>query len=211
MANYPFQTSLRETMQANLARFQSTPHQRGGLRRAAVAIVLAKDPQSDQTCVILTLRSAALGRHGGQYALPGGRLDEGESETDAALRELHEELGLNLDRAQVMGQLDDYATRSGFCITPFVLWCPPGAVMQPDPSEVAAVFHIPLTELNSAHIPEFHHNANGDSPVLSAHIPTLGHEIYAPTAALLYQFREVALRAKATRVAHYDQPTFAWK
>ncbi len=211
MALFPFEPQLRTRIKDNLDSFQLAALRQSDLRRAAVAIVLAEQPNSDQASVILTLRSAALNRHGGQYALPGGRLDEDESETDAALRELHEELGLELDRSQVLGQLDDYPTRSGFCITPFVMWCPADAVVVPDPSEVAAVYHIPLAELNSPDIPDFLDNKDGQNPVLSAHIPTLGHEIYAPTAALLYQFREVALRAQTTRVAHFDQPTFAWK
>ena len=46
---------------------------------------------------------------------------------------------------------------------------------------------------------------------MSAPLPTLGHHLYAPTAAMMYQFREVALRGEATRVAHFDQPDFARK
>ncbi|WP_372885204.1 CoA pyrophosphatase [Shimia sp.] len=211
MTDYPFEPRLRESIRANLGRFAARAQPDDTLRRAAVAIVLARDPGSGQASVLLTLRAASLNRHGGQYALPGGRLDAGESAEQAARRELHEELGLALDRGQVLGRLDDYATRSGFRITPFVLWCPPEAGIIPDPSEVAAVYHIPLVELASPEIPRFHDNRNGDTPLLSAHIPTLGHEIYAPTAALLYQFREVGLCARATRVAHFDQPAFAWK
>ncbi len=159
----------------------------------------------------MTLRPPKLNRHGGQYALPGGRLDDGESEVEAAQRELKEELGLDLDQDAVLGRLDQFPTRSGFRISPIVMWAADHAELRPDPSEVAQVFHLPLRELDSPDIPRLEKSDNSDHPVLSAFFPTLGHYMYAPTAAILYQFREVALRRRATRVSHFDQPTFAWK
>lgn len=176
-----------------------------------MAIVIVKYPGSPKASVLLTLRPDHMNRHGGQYALPGGRLDCGETPVEGALRELHEELGLPIDAAQVLGMLDDYPTRSGFRITPVVVWAEEPAGLKPDPNEVAQVFHIPLTELDSPDIPTLSDAAPGERPVLSAYLPTLGHEVYAPTAAMLYQFREVAMWGNATRVADYDEPAFAWK
>jgi 8-oxo-dGTP pyrophosphatase MutT (NUDIX family) len=72
--------------------------------------------------VILTRRATAMRAHPGQWALPGGRLEPGESPLDGALRELHEELRLELAAEDVIGVLDDYPTRSGYVITPVVLW-----------------------------------------------------------------------------------------
>ena len=83
--------------------------------------------------------------HPGQFALPGGRLDEGESAEDAVLRELHEEIGVRVGRDAVLGRLDDYATRSGYVITPFVVWIAdvPGPLRpSPDEVEVLSLIHI---------------------------------------------------------------------
>tara|TARA_A100001037_G_C15008869_1_gene570730 strand:+ start:95 stop:736 length:642 start_codon:yes stop_codon:yes gene_type:complete len=181
------------------------------LRRAAVAIVVTDDVERGLACVLLTLRPMTIKRHANQYAIPGGRLDEGEGPAEAALRELSEELGVNLRAERIIGYLDDFPTRSGFCITPVVVWGGPGLEIDPDPDEVATVHRIPLDELNSPDIPILTPVDDGEHPILSAHIPTLGHEVWAPTAAILYQFREIALRGEMTRVYFYEQPAFARK
>lgn len=123
------------------------------LRQAGVVIVVAQIPGSDQACVLLTKRPEHMRRHAGQFALPGGRLDAGETIREAALRELREELRLQLDEGDILGQLDDLPTRSGFRITPIVAWGGPSLELDPDPEEVARVYRIPLTELDSPAIP----------------------------------------------------------
>lgn len=181
-----------------------------GLKRAAVAIVVVENRDDGGACILLTRRAGELRRHGGQYALPGGRVDAGETAAEAALRELQEELNLAITPENVLGRLDHYPTRSGFRIAPIVVWCDDTAALAPDPAEVQTVFWIPLADLDSPQIPRLE-AAHGDGhPVLSAPLATVGHPVYAPTAALLYQFREVALHGRATRVAHFDQPRFAW-
>lgn len=202
---------LRSEVSSRLSSFDVEHVQRDDLRRAAVAVVIAPQSKGDEAGVLITLRPQTMNRHSGQYALPGGRLDSGESEQDAALRELEEELGLSLTEGDIIGRLDDFPTRSGFCISPFVMWTEDLATLRPDPSEVAQVHHLSFSELNSPKIPRLVDSDVGDHPVLSAHFPSLGHYIYAPTAAILYQFREVAIRGQATRAAHFEQPTFAWK
>lgn len=198
-------------MQNNLSGFDVQNIAQEGLRNAAVAIVVTMAEDTDQASVLVTLRPPKLNRHGGQYALPGGRLDDGESDTDAALRELHEELGIELGPDNILGLLDHFPTRSGFRVTPVVLWAPETVELRPDPSEVAQVFHLPMHEIDSPDIPRLEASQNSEHPVLSAFFPSLGHFMYAPTAAIIFQFREVALRGKPTRVSHFDQPTFAWK
>ena len=97
--------------------------------------------------MLLTRRAADLRAHGGQWALPGGRCDAGETPAEAALRELHEELGLELGPDDVLGLLDDYPTRSGYLITPVVVWAAGGAAISPNPAEVASVHRIALEEI----------------------------------------------------------------
>jgi len=212
---FTFGTDLKRRLSDNLARFDVQTLEDPDLRQAAVAIVVGpggngSDPSAEAT-VLLTLRPKTINRHSGQYALPGGRLDAGETTVQAALRELDEELGLRLATDAVIGALDDYPTRSGFRITPVVAWTESSANLTPAPDEVYKVFRIPLGELDSPDIPILSEPTGNNHPVLSMVLPTLGHSMYAPTAALLYQFREVALRGARTRVAHYDQPGFAWK
>lgn len=211
MQTYAFTPAQRDRIKERLDQFAPLPVEQTGLRLAAVAIVITLDPATEQASILMTLRPQKLNRHGGQYALPGGRLDEGETDIEAARRELHEELGLELGAADVLGALDQFPTRSGFQISPIVMWATGAPQLRPDPSEVAAVFHLPLQELDSPDIPRLKSSDNSEHPVLSAYFPTLGHYMYAPTAAILYQFREIALRGVTTRAAHFDQPAFAWK
>jgi 8-oxo-dGTP pyrophosphatase MutT (NUDIX family) len=138
-------------------------------------------------------------------------MDAGETPEEAALRELEEELGVSLPGESVIGRLDDFPTRSGFRITPVVIWGGCDLSLRPDPHEVEEVFRIPFIELDSPEIPQFYPAPGQEEPVFSAPLATLGHPVYAPTAAMLYQFREVVLRGTPTRVAHYEQPRFAWR
>lgn len=177
-------------------------------RRAAVAVTLLAD-HLDRPCFVLTRRAPELPRHAGQWALPGGRVDPGESAEEAALRELEEEVGLALPGSAVLGCLDDYPTRSGFVITPVVIWAGPGAVLEPDPAEVAEAHRVPIEELERPEVPQLRRIPESDRPVIS--IPLLQGNIHAPTAAILYQLREVAIWGRATRVAHFEQPVFAWR
>ena len=149
-----------------------------------------------------------MNRHGGQYALPGGRLDEGESVIEAALRETHEEVGLYLETSSVLGLLDDLVTRSGFVITPVVAWAGVDPGFEADPGEVAQLYRLPLEELDAPSVPETVPDRAGGKPVMSAVFPTIGQRMYAPTAALLYQFREVCLHGRSTRVGDLGQPEF---
>ena len=159
--------------------------------------------------LILTRRSLTLRNHAGQWALPGGRIDAGESAEDTALREMREEIGLNLDHGAVIGRLDDFVTRSGFAMTPVVIWAGPQAHLVPNPDEVESIHRIPIREFMREDAPLLEHLAEGGAPVLR--MPVGDAWIAAPTAAILYQFREVCILGRATRVAHFEQPSFAWR
>ena len=208
---FPFTDDLRTKVAVNLQAFDPVAVDDDGLRHAAVAIVIVAHPRTGDAGILLTLRPLNLKRHGGQYALPGGRLDDGETPEAAALRELDEELRVTLGEADLLGNLDDYPTRSGFRISPIVMWGGTVGTINPDPGEVERVLHIPLDQLNGPGIPRLSEPGPDGRQVLSALLPAIGHEMFAPTAAMLDQFREVALNARPTRVAHYDQPQFAWR
>jgi 8-oxo-dGTP pyrophosphatase MutT (NUDIX family) len=179
------------------------------LKRAAVAITLVRSPgNEDGTALLLTLRAASLRAHSNQWAPPGGRCDPGETPVEAALRELDEEIGLKLAPDAVLGLLDDYPTRSGYLITPVVMWADDTAHLVPNPDEVASVHRIALTQIEREDAFNFIHIPESERLVIR-----FGHDgdfIHAPTAALIYQFREV-LAGRATRVAELEQPVFAWR
>jgi 8-oxo-dGTP pyrophosphatase MutT (NUDIX family) len=207
----PFDDATRRNIAGCCAAFARLP---GGepppaLKRAAVAIALvAAGDASGGTAVLLTLRAASLRAHRGQWALPGGRCDAGETPVTAALRELAEELGLELAPADVLGLLDDYPTRSGYLITPVVVWAAADAAISPNPAEVASVHRIALDELQRPDAFDFVGIPESTRRVIR--FRHAGRFIHAPTAALIYQFREV-LEGRNTRVAELEQPVFAWK
>jgi len=208
MAELRFDDSLREKLTAHLAGFERRSAPLAGKRPAAVAIVVMPDAEG-RAAILLTIRAAGLRRHGGQWACPGGRCEPGETAQDAALRELEEEVGLTLPPEHVLGRLDDYATRSGFVIMPVVVWGAPGAVLRPDPNEVATVVLVPIEELTADRVVLLPGPPGGEQ-VLALSLPPRGL-LYAPTAAILHQFAEVAVRGLTTRVAHFEQPRFAWR
>lgn len=204
-----FGDDLRAQLTSNLEVFERVQGTAAdGLRHAAVAVAVAGD-DAGRACFLLTRRAANLRRHAAQWALPGGRLDAGETPADGALRELEEEIGLRAEPSAVLGILDDYPTRSGYLITPVVVWTSTAPVLRLDPAEVASAHRVPLTELDKPDFPRLIPGSEPERPIIQ--LPLFGRFVHAPTAALLYQFREVAFHGRATRVAHFDQPTFAWR
>ncbi|RXT49134.1 coenzyme A pyrophosphatase [Bradyrhizobium betae] len=178
------------------------------LKRAAVVLALTASSDGDDTAFLLTKRASHLRAHRGQWALPGGRCDAGETPVAAALRELDEELALKLSVDAVLGLLDDYPTRSGYLITPVVVWAADSAAIVPNPDEVASVHRIALATIEQDDAFDFTAIAESTRRVIRFH-----HQmslIHAPTAALIYQFREV-LAGRHTRVTDLEQPVFAWK
>jgi 8-oxo-dGTP pyrophosphatase MutT (NUDIX family) len=220
--NFPCNDEFRRQIVDNLKTFEVRPGKREGTRRAAVAITVVEcghgpgvygmpkhDHWDTDAAVILTRRAAGLKNHAGQWAFPGGRMEKGETAEETALRELQEEVGLDLSAGHILGRLDDYTTRSGFTITPVVIWGGIGIRLNPDPSEVASAHRIPLQELMRPDAPILENIPESENPVLL--MPVGNSWIASPTAAMLCQFREVAVLGCGTRVAHFEQPYFAWK
>jgi 8-oxo-dGTP pyrophosphatase MutT (NUDIX family) len=196
----------RAAIAANLASFRRTRSDRTGLRAASVAVCIVLE--EDTPALLITRRAPGLRAHPGQWALPGGRRDPGETVSDAARRELCEETGVPVAPADVLGILDDYVTRSGYLITPVVVWGGPvSAAMRAAAAEVAQIHVVPLADLDVA--PQLVRIPESKAPVIQ--LPLLGRYLHAPTAAIVYQFCQVALHGHTVRVAHFEQPVFAWK
>ena len=206
----PFDHTTRRNIAERCAAFTRAAENEPvpALKRAAVAIALTEADAAGATALLLTLRAAGLRAHSNQWALPGGRCDEGETPVEAALRELHEELGLELGAHDVLGLLDDYPTRSGYLITPVVLWADTRVAISANPEEVASVHRVALEAIEPADAFDFIAIPESDRRVIR--FRHFGQFIHAPTAALIYQFREV-LAGRDTRVAELEQPVFAWK
>ena len=158
---------------------------------------------------LLCRRATRLSSHAAQWALPGGRLDEDETVVDAALRELDEEVGIRLTEADVLGLLDDYPTRSGYVITPVVIWGGGRLDPRPAPDEVMAVYRVGVHELLRDDSPRFITITESPRPVVQ--IPLGNDLIHAPTGAVLLQLRWLGLEGRSDPVDHLEQPVFAWK
>ncbi len=205
---FPIDDTMRAAMVTRLGEFVRMEHNHEGLKRAAVTMTVIDDGRG-HGAFILTKRAPRMNRHAGQWALPGGRMDPGETPEEAALRELEEEVNLRLPADAILGRLDDYATRSGYLITPVVVWAGERVDLVANPDEVASIHRIRFDTLFKPGSPEFVAIPESDRPVIR--MPIADSKIHAPTAAVIYQFREVALTGKATRVAHLEQPVFAWR
>jgi 8-oxo-dGTP pyrophosphatase MutT (NUDIX family) len=235
-----YSDDLKSALAANVAAHERRSHPLDGRRHAAVAVVVVDSepgadddplivddpdpevPRADRSelmgrtagvaggaALLLCRRASRLSAHPGQWALPGGRIDPGESPVQAALRELDEEVGVSLGEGDVIGMLDDYPTRSGYVITPVIVWGGERPALAPSPDEVRAVFRIGLHALRDRE-PRFLSIPESDQPVLQISIGE--YTVHAPTGAVLYQFRRVALEGRlGERVDHLEQPVFAWR
>ncbi|MDA8020113.1 MAG: CoA pyrophosphatase, partial [Thermoanaerobaculia bacterium] len=138
-----FAAGLEGVLRNRIAEMDRQDLPEGDHRRAAVAAVVLPDDEGNAS-LVLTRRADHLGRHRGQFALPGGRIDSGETAEEAALRELYEEVGLRLDSASVLGRLDDFVTRSGYHMATVAVWGGDDPILVPDPNEVAAIHLVPV-------------------------------------------------------------------
>lgn len=192
----------RLTMARRLAEFERLLVPDHGKPRAAVAIVVS--PTEEGPAFILTKRARHLRRNPGNYALPGGHVDAGETIEAAAIRETWEELGVTLGKDAPLGLLDDFETLSGRVVTPVVLWSAHALTLRPNPEEVGEAWLLPIAQLDTPGSPRFVDDPAGGPPILQMQIQ--GKWINAPTAAWLYQFRELAIHGRVVRVNEVGQP-----
>ncbi len=200
---------LRRVMRARFEQFPrlSSATDSPPIRRAAVGIVLAPN-EDGECCYVFTQRALNLRRSAGQYALPGGMLDAGETAVDAVRREVAEEVGVQLSAGTLLGELDELITLAGIAITPVVLWSPSPVVLKPAPDEVHAAWLVPIAELDHPEAPKMIRDSHAppESAPMILRMPVRGEWINPPTAAVLYQFREVAMRGNIVRVDTITQP-----
>jgi 8-oxo-dGTP pyrophosphatase MutT (NUDIX family) len=234
-----YDEALRDRLRANLAAHDRRTVTDPTKRHAAVAVVLVDselgedrvDPApvddwiagrpmeagldgrmvgvSGGAAFLLCRRASRLSAHSAQWALPGGRIDPGETPIEAALRETDEEVGVRLPESAVLGLLDDYSTRSGYVITPVVVWGGGRLELRPSPAEVVAVYRIGLHQLQREDSPRF--IAIPESPRPVVQIPLGNDLIHAPTGAVLLQLRWLGLEGRDDRVDELEQPVFAWR
>ncbi|GII05710.1 NUDIX hydrolase [Planobispora takensis] len=172
-----------------------------GVRRAAVALCVV---EHEGLPSVIVIKRAYRGRNAGQWALPGGRLEPGESPLDAALRELHEEIGLSIAPEAVLGRLDDFPAASSFTITPIVVAVTDPGPLAPSAEEVHSVHHVPLRRLAGPDVVHWVPHPDGGQLLQMRLGPQM--VIHAPTGALLWQFREIVLLGRTARVADFLQP-----
>ncbi|MFD0904693.1 NUDIX hydrolase [Actinomadura sediminis] len=194
--------AFREVAAERLAAFaHTTVPDEPGMRRAGVVLCAL---EHDGVPSVILIKRADRGRNAGQWGLPGGRLEDGETPERAALRELHEEVGLTAGAADVLGRLDDFPAASGFAITPIVVALDDPGPLVPDPREVRSVHHTSLRRLADDDTPRWVPQPDGGNLLQMWLAPDW--RVHAPTGAMLWQFREVVLLGRRARVADFAQP-----
>jgi len=158
------------------------------------SVLLAVLERANGLTVLFTERAAHLRDHAGQVSLPGGRIAGGESPAEAALREAHEEVGLEPSSVDVIGSLDEFITGTGFAVMPVVgVVADSEFVATPDPREVAGVFEVPLGVILDRTAMTVGYFERHGSRLLTYELNYGGRRIWGATAAVLRNFQDVIL------------------
>ena len=171
-----------------------------GMRRATVVLCVL---EHDERLCVIVIKRAYRGRNAGQWGLPGGRVDGDETAVAAGLREVQEEIGLDVAPGDVLGRLDDFPAASGFAITPIVVALDNPGALSPN-HEVHQVHFVALDRLAADDTPHWEDQPDG-TRLLQLRLGD-AMTIHAPTGAMLLQFRDVVLLGRETRVADLLQP-----
>lgn len=168
-----------------------------GLQPAAVLVALIE--RADGLTVLFTQRADQLRRHAGQVAFPGGQCEAGETPWRTALREAHEEVGLDPALARVAGLAKPYRTITGYHIVPVVAFVSPPPAFTPSADEVADVFEVPFAWLmDPAHHEQRHREGPPGPPRWYWSIAWRDRVIWGATAGMvrgLYERLDAAYAA----------------
>lgn len=203
-----FDNGLRDRIAGHLDAFEHNDIDVGDRRQAAVALtIIESDDGTGTASMLLTRRAPKMNKHAGQWALPGGRVDDGETPLEGARREMMEEVNLSLGESALLGRLDDLTSRSGYVITPFVFWAEDLSSLKPNPGEVASIHRIPVNLFEGENAIQFIDQETTETPLLRLQLGE--NRIHAPTGAFLLQFWEVGVNGRDTRVDGYAHPEWA--
>jgi len=159
------------------------------LTQAAVLLLVVNRPGG--AVVVFTQRTADLVDHAGQISFPGGRAQADEGPAQTALREAQEEVGIDPGAVDVLGELPDYHTSTGYRVRPVVGWAEPPVAYSPDPREVADVFEVPLAflldEANHRHESAYYRGRLRKYWAM----PWRGRFIWGATAGMLVTFQRI--------------------
>ena len=166
------------------------------MRAAAVLVGIVDRPEAPT--LLMTVRSQHLRQHAGQISFPGGRLESFDADiAAAALRETHEEIGIDVGFIQPLGFLTDTVVQTGFRITPVVAMIRPGFTLKPDSTEVADVFELPLSLALAIESYRAQQRMVRDFQVDVWELPFGDYHIWGATAGILMNLCEVVGGAQA--------------
>ncbi|MBL4585035.1 MAG: CoA pyrophosphatase [Pseudomonadales bacterium] len=178
-----------------------------GKKDSAVLIPLYK--KDGELRIMLNWRSANLRSHAGQICFPGGRVDQSDADCfETALRETHEEVGLNPANVRILGKLGKYYTQSGYSITPVVGYIEAPGELQPNPDEVAAILEPPLDFFTDSSVYEIHRRTVGELVRSYYSVTYDGYVIWGATCAIIVDlYKRLANHPPTATDGNRRQPT----